>query len=285
MRLGMTISSYLRIIRLPNLLIIVLAQYFTAIFIIGASETWRSYFFDINLLLISLSTIMIAAAGYIINDYFDVKIDYINKPTRVIVGKEIKRRHAMAAHTVLNVMAVFIGLIVHPAIALINAASATILWWYPNTLKTKPLLGNLTVALLTALVLLLLAIYYRTNEWLVGMYALFAFGLTLIREIVKDVEDLSGDADFGRRTIPVVWGVKKSKSLLIAFSLLFVLGLFLITRQLDNPRINTYFYVFLVPMFFFILKLMNARSKKDFRLLSSFCKLLMLMGIFSMVFV
>jgi 4-hydroxybenzoate polyprenyltransferase len=282
--LGLNLFSYLKIVRVPNLLIIVLAQYFTAIFIVGTSETWRTFMFDRSLFLISLSTILIAAAGYIINDYFDIKIDYINKPHRVIVGKEIKRRHAMAAHTILNLSAVFIGFLVHPVIALINAASATMLWWYSNSLKRKPLVGNFIVALLTALCLLLLAFYYRANEWLIVMYAVFAFGLTLIREIVKDVEDISGDADFGRRTIPVIWGIRKSKWLLFVLSIGFILGLFLITHQLNNPRINTYFYIFLVPMAFFIIKMMYADSKKEFGFLSVFCKFLMLLGIISMVF-
>jgi 4-hydroxybenzoate polyprenyltransferase len=282
--LNLNLFSYLKIIRLPNLLIIVLAQYFTAIFILGTSETWRSYLIDRNLFLISLSTILIAAAGYIINDYFDIKIDYINKPHRVIVGKDIKRRHAMAAHTLLNFAAIFIGLLVHPIIALINAISITILWWYSHTLKRKPFIGNFIVAFLTALCILLLAIYYRTNEWLITMYAVFAFGLTLIREIIKDLEDLKGDANFGRRTIPVMWGIRKSKWLILGLSIGFILGLFLITQQLNNSQINTYFFIFLIPMGYFIIKLMLSHTKRNFGFLSSFCKFLMLLGILSMVF-
>jgi 4-hydroxybenzoate polyprenyltransferase len=282
--MGLKLFSYLKVIRIPNLFIIVLAQYFTAIFLIGSPETWRTYLFDINLFLISFSTVLIAAAGYIINDYFDIKIDYINKPDRVIVGKIIKRRHAMAAHTILNVAAVFIGLFVHPVIAFINAGSATLLWWYSNSLKRKPLIGNVIVASLTALCLMLLAFYYRTNVIYITMYAVFAFGLTLIREIIKDIEDLKGDADFGRNTVPVVWGVTKSKYLLVILSIGYLLCLFFITQLLNIPHINLYFFVFLLPMAFFIYKIITADSKKDFAFLSGFCKFLMLLGVLSMMF-
>lgn len=280
-----SIFSYLKLIRTPNLLIIVLAQYFAAIFLLGTSTTWQNYLFDKNLFLISLSTVIIAAAGYIINDYFDIKIDYVNKPHRVIVGRDIKRRHAIAAHTLLNAAAILIGLIVHPIIALANFFSAALLWWYSFKLKNKPLIGNLIVALLTALCLLLLVFYYRSGERIIMMYAVFAFGLTLIREIIKDAEDLEGDSDYGRKTIPIVWGIKKSKALLLFLNLGFILGLYLITRQLNNKLINIYFYLFLAAMMVFMVKIIFSGSKKDFKALSTFCKFLMLLGILSMMFI
>lgn len=277
-----SLFHYFKLVRAPNLAIILLAQYFTAIFIVGGGD-WRPYVFDVNLFLISLSTILTAAGGYVINDYHDIKIDFVNKPDRVIVGHKVKRRHAIAAHLALTLPAIFIALLVHPAIALIASASSFLLWHY-SYLKTKPFLGNIVVAALTAMCLILVAVYYRQNELLIMIYAVFSFGITLIRETLKDLEDVQGDADFGRKTIPVMWGAHNSKLLLLGLVFAFILSLFLMTIWLDNPAIKIYFAVFMIPMIFFIYKLIRSDSKGNYSFLSVFCKFLMLGGILSMVF-
>lgn len=277
------IARYIRLVRMPNLLIILLTQYFTAIFIVGNTGEWSKYLFDKELFMISLSTMLVAAAGYIINDYYDIKIDYINKPHRVIVGRDVKRRHAIAAHHAFTLAAIVIGFIVHPAIALINSAAAFALWHY-SSLKTKPFVGNLIVAALTALCLILLALHYRQNEMLILAYAFFAFGLTLIREALKDMEDLEGDSDYGRKTLPVILGIRKSKWILFFFTLVFIMSLFFITLKLNNQAVTRYFFIFMIPMVFFIVKLVRSDRKSNFSFLSSFCKFLMLCGILSMIF-
>ena len=169
---------------------------------------------DYKLLLISISTVLIAAAGYIINDYYDVKIDFVNKPERVVVDKLLKRRVVMAAHSILNFAGIGIGFLVSFKIALINFLSALLLWLYSNHLKRLPFVGNVAVALLTGAALLVIAIYYQKNMFLVLVYAIFAFSITLIREIIKDIEDVKGDTVFGCRTLPVIWGIRKTKMII-----------------------------------------------------------------------
>src|SRR5690606_9166603 len=124
----------------------------------------------------------------------------------------------------------------------------------------------------------------RQNELLIMIYAVFAFGITLIREALKDLEDMQGDADFGRRTIPVMWGARKSKLFLLALTLALILSLFLMTIWLDNPAMKTYFGIFMIPMVFFIYKLIRSDRKENYAFLSGFCKFLMLGGIISMAF-
>ena len=142
----LTISGLLKITRFWNLLIIGLAQYFAALFLEQhASLTdWR-------LFILSASTILIAAAGYIINDYYDVKIDLINKPERVVIGKEVNRRFALLFHSLLSLTGVALGFILNWKIGAINFMSAFLLWWYSNDLKRQPFIGNFVVALLTGL--------------------------------------------------------------------------------------------------------------------------------------
>src|SRR5688572_14617560 len=168
------IESLLKLTRFGNLIIIALSQYFTAGFLIGM-HTLN----DINLFLLSLSTIFIAAGGYIINDYYDVKIDYINKPDRVVIGKSITRRYAILFHVMLSTLGIFLGFYLSWKIGVVNVLSVFLLWLYSNNLKRLPFVGNLTVAFLTGLAILLIDLFYRTLNPLVVIYALFAFFMTL----------------------------------------------------------------------------------------------------------
>ena len=137
------------LIRLPNLIIIVLTQFFTAIFLIGTEQPFYHYLTDIRLYLLAFSTVLIASAGYIINDYYDIKIDYLNKPRRVVVGKRLSRRIAMVLHWGLSALGVLVGAFLSLRLGLINLVAVFILWFYSNYLKRMPFVGNVSVALLT----------------------------------------------------------------------------------------------------------------------------------------
>ena len=171
------IESLLKLTRFGNLIIIALTQYFTAGFLIGM-HTLN----DVNLFFLSLSTVLIAAGGYIINDYYDVKIDYINKPDRVVIGKSITRRYAILFHIALSVAGIVIGFYLSWKIGGVNVLSVFLLWLYSNTLKRLPFVGNLTVAFLTGLAVIIVDLFYGKDNSLVLIYALFAFFMTLVRE-------------------------------------------------------------------------------------------------------
>ncbi|MCE2734732.1 MAG: geranylgeranylglycerol-phosphate geranylgeranyltransferase, partial [Flammeovirgaceae bacterium] len=198
-------SAMLRLTRFGNLLIIGFAQTATAFFLVG-SHTWQTF----SLWLLSSSTIIIAAAGYIINDYYDIKIDYINKPERVVIGKIIPRRFAILFHTLFSVGGIAIGFYLSWQIGVIHFFSAFMLWLYSNSLKRLPLIGNVVIAFLTALSVFIIAVFYKTNINLILIYSLFAFFISLVREVVKDMEDLKGDITFGCKTLPILWGIRKT---------------------------------------------------------------------------
>ena len=277
-------TGFLKLTRFPNLLIIGLTQYLSVIFLVAYPETWNTKLYDLNLLLLSSSTIMIAAAGYIINDYYDIKIDYINKPERVVVGKLIKRRIVLASHVLLNVLGIGIGFYLNLYVGIINFFAGFLLWLYSNQLKRLPFIGNLAISLLTGLSILVVAIYYHKNVSLLLNYAIFAFSINLIREIIKDMEDLRGDIRFGSKTLPIVWGLRKTKYFLYGLILIFVFILFYLSIQLENQTLNLFFIILIVPIIYFIYLLYRADSQKRFHRLSTYCKLLMLAGISSMAF-
>lgn len=281
--LAFSIKGLAKLIRWPNLLIIALSQYLAAIFLIGPSENYLDYLFDVELFLIALGTILIAAAGYIINDYYDVKIDYINKPQKVVVGSTLKRRAAMFIHTGLNILGILAGVLVSLKIALINLLAATLLWGYSNQLKRMPFIGNFSVAILSGLSIALVGIHYPANSHKVYFYALFAFFISLIREIVKDIEDLKGDASFGCMTLPVVWGIRQTKTFIYGLFFFFALTLIYLASLMGNVFLNYYFALLIIPGAFIIYKLIIADTRKQFKLLSNQLKWLMLLGILSMV--
>lgn len=272
-------SAMLRLTRFGNLLIIGFAQTATAFFLVG-SHTWQTF----SLWLLSSSTIIIAAAGYIINDYYDIKIDYINKPERVVIGKIIPRRFAILFHTLFSVGGIAIGFYLSWQIGVIHFFSAFMLWLYSNSLKRLPLIGNVVIAFLTSLSVFIIAVYYKTNFNLILIYALFAFFISLVREVVKDMEDLKGDITFGCKTLPILWGIRKTKFFLYTVLVVFVL-IVLVLDSYFTILPSVYFMSFLfLPLAWFALRLHRADTVKDFRWLSNLSKIIMLLGIISMLF-
>lgn len=269
-------SGFIRLTRLGNLLIIVAAQYFAALCLLKNVSLVNS-----NLFILSLSTVFIAAAGYIINDYYDVKIDLINKPDRVVVGKVLKRRVAMIAHTVLSVTGIGLGLLLSYKVALLNLACALLLWAYSNQLKRMPFIGNFVVSLLTGLSIYVVSLYFDPGNKLILAYSLFAFFFTFIREVVKDMEDMKGDAEFGCQTLPIVWGIRKTKGFLFIVSLVFLLSVGYILFQIVGFWLLLFLIVPLAVLFY---KLRSADTTSHYRYLSGYCKLIMLLGIASMIF-
>ena len=272
-------QTLLRLTRFWNLIIIGLAQYFTAVFLISSDKI-----LDIRLLLLATSTVLIAAAGYAINDYYDVKIDLINKPERVVIGKQITRRYALLFHTLLSVTGVAIGLMLDWRIGVVNFLCAFLLWLYSNALKRRPFIGNFTVALLTGLSIFIINLLYPPVGVFTVIYALFAFFITLVREIIKDLEDLKGDDTFGCRTLPIVWGMRKTKSFIYFLVAIFSLTVIVLHVWVAPLPILFFGFFLFLPLVAAVGWLVRADTKRDFYQLSQFCKIIMLAGILSMAF-
>lgn len=303
--------AFLRLIRYPNLIYIALTQFLLQYCVVapvleyngeGPSLSWPSFF------LLSLSTVLIAAAGNIINDYFDINIDIINKPEKMVLDKIINRRWAMAWHTIFNMAGVSIGFIVAWQIGqiylgLTQVICSLILWFYSTSFKRQILIGNVLISLLTALAVVVVGFYekqiYESFEaimspagrkliQIIGVYALFAFVISLVREIVKDLEDMIGDAKDGCRTIPIVWGVAAAKR--ICYMLLLALQVLIVAVEIRIGFIGwwpaiIYLVVFVqAPAYYIYTLLKKAHLPEHYHRVSSLVKWLMLTGILSMIF-
>lgn len=242
--------SFLRLIRPINLLIIVLTMFGT-VFYLSHIQLFKGFYFNqLDFWLLTLSTVMIAAAGNIINDYFDVKADRINRPEKLIITKHIKRRWAIVSHWMLNAIAFMIGIYLSIqystfSFVFIHLISINLLWFYSMFLKRKAFIGNLIIAFLTSLIpiLALIFMYFSPGQHnqfvdpsaingildvdfgIVHLMAFFAFTQNLAREIVKDVQDIEGDKLIFVRSLPMIIG--KRSSLLIAAGILLLLPIFL----------------------------------------------------------
>lgn len=273
-RIARHLHAVLRLIRWPNLLIIALTQVLVRQCLL--IPILRMAYMDVQLplqgfILLVLGTVFIAAGGYTINDYFDRKIDRVNRPANTIVGSIIYPRHAMAYHLVFTALGIISGTTAawicgKIYLSLVFIMVSGLLWFYSTTYKREFLLGNFIVALLTGLVpfmvllfeLPLLAGAYGSNiqplipvltMWVLG-FGFFAFFINLVREIVKDCEDFEGDQAYGKKTIPVIWGMR-SAQIISAILLIGIIVLLFFTwvHFLHENITLVYFSVMLiVPM-------------------------------------
>jgi len=280
-----SLSGFFQIARVRNLVVILLSQYFSAVFLIKENENFTTIMSDYFLFLTIVSTVAIAAAGYLINDYYDIKIDLINKPEKVVVGTILKRRTVMAAHTLLNLFGIALGTWVSIKIGIINFMAAFLLWLYSNQLKRMPFLGNFVVAVLTGLSVFIIGIYYNQIQIPILLYTSFAFTSNFVREVVKDIEDLQGDEKFGSKTLPIIWGVRKTKLFLHFIDILFSGFVIYLLISQNFPANNLVLYFFLASVGIFTYLLIRAQKRNDFGILSNYLKWFMLAGIASMIFI
>lgn len=298
--------AFLRLIRVENLLIITITQLCVKYLVFEPINPFSK--FTPSLFFISLlSTILIAAAGYIINDYFDVKTDKINRPNTVVIDIIIKRRVAMILHIFFNVVGLLLGLFLalkchNIKLIAIQLISILLLWFYSTHFKKQLLIGNIIVSILTAMVPLmpLMYDYYLIGEidpitsflisnflssfiTIVFGYSAFAFLTSLTREVIKDMQDYEGDIQTGCRTMPIVWGIITSK-VVTFFLILITIGLLLLAClkfYKDGYHIAVYYIAGLVisPLLFLLIQTIRAKKSNDFKIASLLLKLTMLFGI------
>lgn len=275
------IYNYLKLIRAINLFMVGLTQYVTALFLLSTRGEWNEILSDVNFFLMVSATVMITSAGYLINDYYDIKIDFVNKPDRVVVGKELRRRWVIFGHTALNIVAIAIGFYISIEIGIIMFGAAFMLWLYSNQLKRLPFIGNFVVAILTGTTLILVAEYFHERAYIIACYAIFSAYITLVREIIKDTEDMKGDARFGCKTIPIVLGVAKTKWIIYAIMVAFEITVIILLWKMS----------WLLPLILGITLLLlglgvqRADTVKQFHNLSTYCKIIMLLGVLSMIWI
>ena len=296
--------NFLKLIRYKNLLMLVFMQ---LIFRYGFLKLQKIPLglSNFNYCLLILSTVLIAAAGYVVNDIFDQDTDSYNKPKDLIVGRKITEATAYNIYAGLNIAGVLLGfyisyLIGHYNFSTLFVLIAALLYMYATSLKQIAVVGNLVVALLLGVSVLIIGVYDLFPVMMVGNrvagslfsvlldYAIFAFMINFIREIVKDLEDIKGDDANGIRTLAVILGVKKTNYLVAVLTLIPIafLAQYIFKYLVSNNLFVSVFYALafiIAPLFYFIIKIVTAQEQKEFGQLSLLLKLVLLAGIVSIV--
>ncbi len=308
-------TDLLKLVRIQNLAIIALTQYVIRHAII--SPVLRINHLELQLghfdfFVLVLATLLITAAGYVINDYFDTRTDLVNRPSKVLVGKTINRRTAIILHWVFSFTGILLGFYVayragFLLLGLLFIVVFLLLWFYSTTLKRQVIVGNVVVSVLTGMVPVVVLIFempglikgvetafslhHANINYMVawtGFFAFFAFLLTLIREIIKDIEDFEGDKAFGRKTLPVVLGITFARLVVAALVMLTLVSLgyiyiiYLLTGLYGNTDIITFFYFLMliaVPLLVLFYRVLIATEKKDYIYAKNLSKAIMLAGI------
>ncbi|ANH81014.1 ubiquinone biosynthesis protein UbiA [Niabella ginsenosidivorans] len=300
------IPAFFKLVRWPNLVFIVLTQVLFQFCIyapvyrnnIPVKDTFQ-------FVLLVIASVFIAAGGNIINDYFDMNIDRINKPGKMIIGKYINRRWALVWHMGLSLLGILLTAIaVNPFsrwyLVVANVICVVLLWFYSVRFKKDTLIGNVVVSLLTAWTIMIIflskfsfsdAFHNTRPEQLklfrfAVLYSGFAFIISLIREAIKDIEDIAGDQKYGCKTMPIVWGINATKVyvavwLMLLICLLIVVQVYIL--QLGWWIDVVYCLVFIIlPALYLFRKLIAAGTPKEYHFLSTLTKAIMLTGILSM---
>lgn len=298
--------AFFKLIRIENLLIIAITQVCMKYLVFAPLNEYSN--FTTGLFLISLSsTILIAAAGYIINDYFDVKTDKINRPETVVIDVTIKRRWAMILHIVFNAIGLLLGFYLalkcrSLMLLTFQILSIILLWFYSTHFKKQLLVGNIVVSLLTAtiplmpmvydyyligqidpLVSLFIGDFIKTLVIIVLGYSVFAFLTSFAREVIKDMEDYKGDILTGGKTMPIVWGMITSK-VVTFFIIIITIGLLLLASfkfYKENQYVGVYYIlgVVIFPLILLLIQTIRAKTSKDFKMASLLIKFIMVVGI------
>ena len=279
------VLSLFSVVRGYNILVIALAQYLASIYILSPNLPLRQVVFDVNLFAIVIASVMVIAGGYIINNFYDAEKDLINKPRKSMLDRLVSQRFKLTTYFVLNFMAVIAASYVSFRAVFFFSSYIFGIWIYSHKLKRIPLLGNFISATLAITPFFVVFVYYRNFETVIFVHAFFLFLLILAREMIKDLENLSGDIAQNYKTIPIIYGARTSKIIITLLILLTLLPSLLLIFKFDVGYMNFYFATCVLLLVLFIFLLSRAETKKDYVWLHNILKLIIVVGVFSILLI
>jgi len=279
------IFSLLSVVRGYNILILIFAQYLASIFIFSPDKSASAVIFDLHLLYIVLASVCVVAAGYIINNFYDSKIDRINRPVKTGIDNYVKQETKLTLYFSLNFLGFIFGMLVSWRAALFFTVYIFAIWFYSHKLKKYPLTGLISATVLTILPFFVIFVYFKNFSKIIFVHANFLFLVIMVRELIKDLENIKGAIANNYKTFTVAYGEQKTKQLCF---LLLVFTLFPIVILFNYPELGPmkyYFYVALLTLVFVGFYLFKSTKRSEYRFLHNVLKLLLLVGVFSLVFI
>ncbi len=277
--------SLFSVVRGYNILIIVIAQYLTSIFILAPDIPLKKVILDANLFVIVLASAGVIAGGYIINNFYDREKDLINRPQKTMLDRLVSQQTKLTGYFVLNFLSVVLVSYVSFRAVLFFSLYIFGIWLYSHKLKKYPIIGNTVASVLAITPFFAVFIYYKNFDEVIFVHATFLFLMLMIREMVKDLGNLKGDMAQNYKTIPVVYGELASKGIISALILTSGVPIYLLLTKYEIGFMNLYFYGCFALLFLFLVALWISKGKPHYIWLHNILKLIIVSGTFSIVLI
>jgi len=279
------IISMFSVVRGYNIPIIALAQYLSAIFIMASEKRALDVLLDFNLFIIVLVSGLTIASGYIINNFYDSKKDLINRPNKSQLDRLVSQKTKLQVYFTVNFVVFLLAFFVSFRAVLFFSSYIFLIWFYSHKLKKITIVGNLTAAFLAVLPFFAILLYYKNLYPEIFAHATFLFLLILIREMIKDLENLKGDVANDYQTIPVLYGETFAKKIITALTVSTLIPIYYLIEIFEVGYMDLYFYVSLIILIFFLQKLWKSNGKPDYLKLHNILKFLVVSGVFCIVLI
>ncbi|MGY8924322.1 MAG: geranylgeranylglycerol-phosphate geranylgeranyltransferase [Flavobacteriales bacterium] len=282
-QLILKLFSMFVVVRGFNLAMIVVAQYVTAIFIMAPNQSLSEVLLDRTLFALILASVAAIASGYIINNFYDSEKDSINRPQQVSVEKMVSQNTKLILYFILNISVIIAASYVSFRAVLFFSVYIFAIWFYSHKIKKRPVVGNLTSAILTITPFFAIFLYYKNFSSLIFVFGFYLFLVLSMRELIKDLQNLKGDLLQNYKTIPVVYGEKYAKLMIIVLVVCNVSVTIFLLKSYALERMDYFFYTSISLLFVVLLLLPKAQSRQQYSRIHILLKLLVLLGVFSIV--
>lgn len=277
--------SLFSVVRGYNILIIALAQYLASIYILAPDLPLRQVVFDLNLFMIVVASALVIASGYIINNFYDAEKDLINRPRKSMLDRLVSQRFKLSTYFVLNFISVLAASYVSFRAVVFFSAYIFGIWLYSHKLKKIPFLGNFVSAILAISPFFAVFVYYKNFDTVIFVHAIFLFLLILSREMIKDLENMTGDLVQNYKTIPILYGARISKFLISILILLTLIPSLLLILKFDVGYMHYYFIGCVLLLLIFLILLLKSGTKRHYVWLHNILKLIIVVGVFSILLI
>ena len=273
------------VVRGYNIPVIALAQYLSAIFILAPEKRALDVLLDFNLFIIVIVSGLTIASGYIINNFYDSKKDLINRPNKSQLDRLVSQKTKLQVYFTVNFIVFLLAFLVSFRAVLFFSVYIFLIWFYSHKLKKMVVIGNLTASLLAVLPFFAILLYYKNLYPQIFAHATFLFLLILIREMIKDLENIKGDIANDYRTIPVLFGEAFSKKIITLLTVSTIIPIYYLVEVFEVGYMDIYFYLSLIILIFFLQKLWKSNAKPDYLKLHNILKFLVVSGVFCIVLI
>lgn len=277
--------SLFSVVRGYNVLVVVIAQYLAAVYIFAHHIPVKKVLLDLNLLMLVLASSATIASGYIINNFYDSEKDLINKPRKTMLDRLVSQNTKLSFYFILNFLAVIFASYVSFKAVIFFSIYIFAIWFYSHRLKKRPIVGNLVSAVLTVTPFFVIFIYYQNFEPVVFAHGVFLFLLISMRELTKDLENIKGDLALSYRTIPVVYGEKRTKLMLTIVGVLTIVSAVLLVLFFDIGHMYYFFYLSMALIILYLGILLISNKKPHYLILHNILKFIIVTGVFSILLI